>query len=672
MAYYIINTNSTSTSVLANGDVLTVVGGVDLDTLSANAIYGTGGGMNVNIIGNVYGDYSAFFDNSSVGGNRIVVAAAGSMLSQNVAVASYGGSNSLNNAGMISANVAVDFLGSNNIYNSGTITGTQRAIQLLAGSNTIYNTGNIGDSSSTGNDIYITGNFNNINNYGSIVGGYTAVGITDTYNNIVNGGNISGTEYGIQLTGTTGGSYINNSGTISGYYGVLSQEAYTNVVNSGTIAGNYAALYLEGSNLTVTNTGTLSGSSYGAVLTGADDSLTNSGHIAGSVYFGSGASVYDGTLGSVSGTIYDGAGTNAFTGGAGSERFSATIGAFSIDAGGGNDVILAGGNLTPSQQIDGGAGTDTVVLNGDYSAGLTFSDTTMTNVEILKLLGAYNYSLTMDDATVAAGQRLRVDASALGSANSLKLDASAETDGYYSINGGAGADTFTFDPAHFSRADIIQGGAGPAIDTLRFSTAGSISAASLANTSGIEKIALANGTNSLTLPDALVGSANGGLLTVVGGNGQDTINASAVGAAHRVIFDGGGGADTMTAGAGVDYFLYNSASESTGPNYDTIANINFSQDKLNVPGINPITGIDAAVTSGALSTATFNSDLAAAITAGKLGAHHAVEFTASSGTLAGQTFLIADLNGTAGYQANADLVVHLTGATGTLATTTFI
>jgi hypothetical protein len=41
-------------------------------------------------------------------------------------------------------------------------------------------------------------------------------------------------------------------------------------------------------------------------------------------------------------------------------------------------------------------------------------------------------------------------------------------------------------------------------------------------------------------------------------------------------------------------------------------------------------------------------------------------------TLAGQTFLIADLNGTAGYQANADLVIHLTGATGTLAATTFI
>jgi hypothetical protein len=670
MAYYIVNTNSTSTEVLANGDVLTVVGGVNLDTLSANAIYGTGGGMNLNIIGYVYGDYSAFFDNSTVGGNRIVVAATGSMLSQNVAVASYGGSNSLNNAGMISANVAVDFLGSNNIYNSGTITGTQRAIQLLAGSNTIYNTGNIGDSSSTGNDIYITGNFNNINNYGSIVGGYTALGITDTYNNILNGGNISGTEYGIELTGATGGSYINNSGTISGYYGVLSQEAYTNVVNSGTIAGNYAALYLGGSGLTVTNTGTLSGSSYGAVLTGADDSLANSGHIAGSVYFGSGASVYDGTLGSVSGTIYDGAGTNTFTGGAGSERFAASIGAFSIDAGGGNDVILAYQNLTPSQLIDGGAGTDTVVLNGDYSAGLVFSDTTMVNVEDLQLVSGHSYNLTMNDATVAAGQRLKVDASGLASANALTLDASAETNGYYTVLGGAGADTFTFNAQHFSAADIIRGGAG--FDILRFSTAGTISAAALAGVSGIERIQLANGTNSLTLTDALVGSATGAILRVFGGSGSDTINASAVTTAtHDVIFGGGLGADHLIAGGGADLFDYFSAAGSTGTGYDTIANINFAKDKLDLPGTNPITAIDPKVTAGALSTATFNANMTAAL-AGKLGAHHAIEFTASSGTLSGQTFLVADLNGTAGYQANADLVIHLTSASGTLATTNFV
>ncbi len=47
-------------------------------------------------------------------------------------------------------------------------------------------------------------------------------------------------------------------------------------------------------------------------------------------------------------------------------------------------------------------------------------------------------------------------------------------------------------------------------------------------------------------------------------------------------------------------------------------------------------------------------------------------FTPSGGMLAGQTFLPVDLNGTAGYQTNADLVFHLVGRTGTLATTNFV
>ena len=44
----------------------------------------------------------------------------------------------------------------------------------------------------------------------------------------------------------------------------------------------------------------------------------------------------------------------------------------------------------------------------------------------------------------------------------------------------------------------------------------------------------------------------------------------------------------------------------------------------------------------------------------------------ASETLAHETFLVVDLNGTAGYQANADLVIHLTGQTGTLTAGDFI
>ena len=273
------------------------------------------------------------------------------------------------------------------------------------------------------------------------------------------------------------------------------------------------------------------------VLSGADDILVNSGSLIGSVSLGSGNVVYDGALGSVTGYIYGGNGVNTLTGGAGTEKFSVTRARSPSTPAAAMTAFWPLRDLTSSQQIDGGAGNDTVQISGDYSAGLVFTDTTMVNVERLVLGAGYAYSLTMDDFTVAAGQRLAVNGSA---ATSLTLDASAETDGYYSLIGGSGADTFIFDAADFSRFDAVQGGAGAVVDTLQFSTAGTLSASALANVRGIERISLAvAGASSVTLTDALVGSANNALVTVTGGNGNDVINAAAVSSPHRVQFRGG-------------------------------------------------------------------------------------------------------------------------------------
>ena len=65
-------------------------------------------------------------------------------------------------------------------------------------------------------------------------------------------------------------------------------------------------------------------------------------------------------------------------------------------------------------------------------------------------------------------------------------------------------------------------------------------------------------------------------------------------------------------------------------------------------------------------SATFNTDLTAAMS-GHLGAHHAILFTPNAGTLSGETFLVVDLNGTAGYQSGHDLVIRMISSTGTLA-----
>ena len=112
-------------------------------------------------------------------------------------------------------------------------------------------------------------------------------------------------------------------------------------------------------------------------------------------------------------------------------------------------------------------------------------------------------------------------------------------------------------------------------------------------------------------------------------------------------------------------------SQSTGPGYDTIAGANWALDKFDLNGA-PVTTIDKAVTGGSLSTATFDTNLAALLGHTQLAADSAVLLTPSAGTLAGHTFLVEDTNGIAGYQAGKDLIFDVTGATGKLSTGNFV
>ncbi|HEY2033466.1 MAG TPA: M10 family metallopeptidase C-terminal domain-containing protein, partial [Rhizomicrobium sp.] len=158
-----------------------------------------------------------------------------------------------------------------------------------------------------------------------------------------------------------------------------------------------------------------------------------------------------------------------------------------------------------------------------------------------------------------------------------------------------------------------------------------------------------------------------GHFNLKGGAGNDTL----IGGAQSDTISGGKGADSLTGGGGADHFVYASAAESTSTQYDTITDFYFGTDKFDLPSAASVTGIDKALTAGALSSASFNSDLAAALS-GKLHAHHAILFTPNSGSLSGQHFLIVDVNGNAQYDPNTDFVFHLTSLHGTLSTGDFI
>ena len=167
-----------------------------------------------------------------------------------------------------------------------------------------------------------------------------------------------------------------------------------------------------------------------------------------------------------------------------------------------------------------------------------------------------------------------------------------------------------------------------------------------------------------------------------------TINGMPLGAGNHVIFDGSaetdgsfvffgsqagdsftggagddrivglGGADILSGGGGADRFVYTGADESTGSNYDTIADFDPTSDRIDL--LSGVASWGTAITSGSLSHASFDADLGAVLSG--LGAAQATWFAPDAGDLAGTIFLVVDANGVAGYQQGEDYVFAIGGA----------
>jgi Ca2+-binding RTX toxin-like protein len=299
-------------------------------------------------------------------------------------------------------------------------------------------------------------------------------------------------------------------------------------------------------------------------------------------------------------------GNDTFTGTTLSDTFTSGGGGDDNFAGGGGDDNFAfGADFNALDQINGGVGNDVLRLDGNHIGinALFFAPTTMVKVETILCAGGFAYDLTFNDATVAAGASLTVDHTA-GTAGTggLIIDGSAETNGSYALLGGGDIDVLI---GGALKDKIYSGGAG---DSLR----------------------------GLAGDDIMRGQA-----------GVD-------------FLEGGLGADTLNGGAASDTLIYNPVADSTSVNYDTVQGFDFAGvDQFQLPVV--VAGADPLIPVGALSTATFDADLAAAVNAGTLTAGNAVLFTPSAGTLAGAIFLVVDANGAGGYQASADYVMQLVG-----------
>ncbi len=106
----------------------------------------------------------------------------------------------------------------------------------------------------------------------------------------------------------------------------------------------------------------------------------------------------------------------------------------------GKDHFFLGATLSANDRIDGGDGMDQMFLDGPTQL-LTFTATTVLNIEAIHLAAGFSYTLATNDATIAAGKVLTVDAVSLGAGNNLFFHGNAETNGSFHIVSGGGNDT---------------------------------------------------------------------------------------------------------------------------------------------------------------------------------------------------------------------------------------
>jgi predicted extracellular nuclease len=146
-------------------------------------------------------------------------------------------------------------------------------------------------------------------------------------------------------------------------------------------------------------------------------------------------------------------------------------------------------------------------------------------------------------------------------------------------------------------------------------------------------------------PDILIGGAGDDIL--IGGNGADELV-------------GGLGADRMTGGNGPDRFIINSLNESLLSGFDVITDFNINNDILDGPSA--VSAADVAQVGAVASLA--GADIGAVLTASSFRANGAAVFTLGSGS--GTRTFVALNDSTAGFSANTDAVIEITGYSGNL------
>lgn len=360
----------------------------------------------------------------------------------------------------------------------------------------------------------------------------------------------------------------------------------------------------------------------------------------------------------------------------------------------GNDVAAVttvinaanfGGAVSNVRIVDQGAGDIAAVTFNGLTAA---ADGSSNNIRFDGDLGANGGSFTFNIA----------GATDPGTANAVTLDMRGAATTVTSTINLAGVETVTIDATNATGTQLFNLGAASLKSlTVKGTQAVDIDGAALgANVETVDASALTVGGLNVQLSGAastganVTGSAQGDL--IVGSNLKDVISTG--GGADTVIASGG--QDVITLGGGADLFrIQTGANAQTAANSVTIKDFVAGTDdiSLNVGAASVFAGVTftagtstAAAMADALSSTTAVNSLAdvytqlgATLTAGNFAATGAaaaanqlvarvVEFT--TGDSAGKYLVINDNN--AGFDAATDIVINVTGVTGTISAADFV
>lgn len=364
---------------------------------------------------------------------------------------------------------------------------------------------------------------------------------------------------------------------------------------------------------------------------------------------------------------------------------SAATGAVAINAAGtgnlaftggtGNDNIKFGaGELNASDVLDGGAGTDTLTINDTT----TIPYAAINAAKNFEVLGLGTTAAVVDRGLLTNG----IDAFAIGQgvaatiSNSLAttkyaVDLGANNAGTLTISNKVGEQKVTVDLTNTDTTATAHSLAGLSLTgapTVALSSNGTAANTISALTNTENSTITITGSADLTIGKAdgtvkLVGTSTGskidasaftGKLVVTGSDKADVL----IGGSGDDTLISAGGADTLTGGAGKDTFVVKGAVYGTAKDIATITDFVVGTDKLTV----------AAATTTLVKVTVTDTTLDAALAT--IAAKATATTTAAWGTFGGNTYVIADNDGTLDATS---VVVKLTGTPdlGTTATTVF-